>query len=78
MKTLKKFPTTKPAKPSGLKIDYDALFDGKVRQLDRGTDYDTASYIAREKVRVAAKSRGVKVRVAIVSDNAIVVQKVAA
>jgi hypothetical protein len=77
MKTLKRFPATKPAKPSGLKIDYDALFDGKVRQLDRGTDFDTAAYIAREKVRVAAKQRGVKVRIAVVSHDAIAVQKVA-
>lgn len=63
-KELSEFPTTRGRRKGDSKYPWDEWFDGKIRQLDVGEDFDAKIESFRSTISGAAKDRGIRVRTA--------------
>jgi hypothetical protein len=72
MKTLKSFQF--PAAASGFKSKYDweQILDGKIHQLEEGSDFTAKTETMATLIRSAAKRRGKSVKVAKVENGLVV------
>ena len=72
MKVLKMFPEVKKEA-----VSYDRILDGRVWELERGTDFEGNVQLMRMRISSAARARGTKVRTHKIDEGHLVVQKVA-